>query len=133
MMTQCYPYRGLGRYQKELGNFYKNFSQLSPASEIIERNDSYKIDMELPGVNKEDVSIEIKDDVLTVKGEKKSKELEKDEQTYSNERYFGTFEKQFSLPGNIKTEDIKASHNNGVLELILPKSEEAKPRTIVID
>lgn len=132
-MSKCYPYKGMGRYQKELGHYYKNFSSISPAADIVESKDTYKIELELPGVAKEEVTIEVNNDTLTVKGEKKSSAKTEDEKTASSERYYGSFEKQFSLPNNIKNEEIKASYNNGVLELIIPKTEETKPKSIKID
>ena len=102
----------------------------NPAVDIVENNNSYGLTIELPGMNKEDVKVTLENDLLTIRGEKKF-DVEKKSENYRRiERSYGSFERSFTLPGTINAKDIDAKFNNGVLTLILPKSEETKAKTI---
>jgi len=105
----------------------------APASEIRETKDGYTIYLELPGVKKEDLKIDLADDVLTIQGEKRyEKELAEDEQR-SSERFYGSFTRSFALPGQVAADKIKAEYRDGVLLVTVPKSEQAKVKQISIN
>ncbi len=103
-----------------------------PALDVNETDDEYAITVELPGARKEDVTVEFEEGMLTIRGEKKSEREEKKEQQRFVERRYGTFSRSFSLPRDADGDRIQASFENGVLTLNIPKSEEAKPRTVSI-
>jgi HSP20 family protein len=110
----------------ELGRWY-------PAIDVIDKEDSYVLKAELPGVKKEDVKVDVHDSTLTIKGEKKAEEKVEKENYLRIERSYGAFSRSFTLPENADAAKIKASYNDGVLELVIPKKEEAKPKTIQIE
>jgi HSP20 family protein len=83
-------------------------------------------------VSRNDVKITLHDNVLTIKGEKKEEKEEKDVNVHRVERSYGVFERAFSLPLTVKSEKIDASFKDGVLSIILPKAEEAKPKEIEV-
>jgi HSP20 family protein len=103
-----------------------------PPVDIFEDNESLKIMAELPGVRPEDVRISHEDSTLTIRGEKKQFAEEKTERVHRYERTYGTFERTFSLPSTVDAERIQASYQNGVLTVLLPKVERAKPREIPV-
>jgi len=88
---------------------------------------------ELPGVKKEDISIEVKDNILTIRGERSEDSEVKEENYYRRERSFGSFQRSFSMPTEVSPESIKASFKDGVLKIEVPKPEEKKPKQISID
>jgi len=105
----------------------------SPASDVIETKDEILIKAEIPGIEPKDVDIEIENGVLTIKGERKA-EKDLEEKGYRRvERAYGTFLRTFTLPPNVMVEKIAATFTNGLLEVHLPKKEEAKPRTIKVE
>jgi len=98
-----------------------NVSAFSPSINTREGKFAYHIDIDLPGVNKGNTAIHIDDDVLTVSGERKTKDETKKKDYYKIESSFGQFERRFVLPVNIDTENIHAESCDGVLEITLPK------------
>jgi HSP20 family protein len=88
--------------------------------------------VELPGVAKEDVKATLHDDVLTVSAERKQPELKEKEQWLRNEISYGKFERSINLPYSVVAEKVSALHENGILRIVLPKAEEAKPKQISI-
>jgi len=88
---------------------------------------------EIPSVEKENVRISLSDNMLTIKGETKKEEEVKEEDYYYSERSYGSFARTLSLPSKVKSDKIKASFKNGILEIHLPKAEEAKPKEIKIE
>ncbi len=104
-----------------------------PLVDIYEDKDSFVVKAELPGVKKEDVTIEIKDTVLTLSGERKQEGEVKKENYHRIERVYGKFTRSFTLPGSVKIEGVHAQYKDGVLEITLPKAEKAKPKSIPIE
>ena len=105
---------------------------MRPTTDISETDDSYEVRAELPGIPKDDIHISVKDNVLSIKGEKRQ-ENEDESKTYKRiERRYGTFERNFTLPPKVDTDNIKAKFNDGVLTLSIPKPEEVKPKEIPI-
>lgn len=105
-------------------------SSLQPSNlmntDVKEYDDKYQLDLELPGFAKEDITADLKDGYLTVRGTHKEETVDKDEKAryIRKERFNGTCERQFYVGEGITQEDIKASFNNGVLKILIPKKEE---------
>jgi len=97
----------------------------SPSINTREGEFAYHIEVDLPGVKKEDIKIEIEDNVLVVSGERKTKEEIKEENYYKVESSFGSFSRSFSLPEETDIENIHAESVDGVLEVVVPKLEKA--------
>jgi HSP20 family protein len=103
----------------------------APAVDIVEKEDKYILKADLPGVDEKDVNIELKDNVLTIRGERKSEMEEEKENMTRCERTYGAFSRSFNVY-DIAEDRIDASYNNGILTVELPKKEETKPRRIEI-
>jgi len=104
-----------------------------PPVDIYETGEGIVLKIELPGVNKDDVSVEVKDNVLTIKGERLLDPAIKDESYYRKERSFGKFNRSFSLQELIKPDLIKASFKDGVLTVEIPRPEEEKPKQVTVN
>lgn len=105
----------------------------NPSVDLSETKDGYKIKADIPGINKEDIDISYDDKKLTIKGERKISEIQEDENFYKKEISYGSFQRIVYLGQDIDTENIKATYNNGVLELNIPKAERAKSKKIVLE
>jgi len=106
---------------------------LTPSVDIIENDEDFTVHVELPGVDKKDVKITVADGILTLKGEKKYTYEDKTDRFQRVERTFGSFERSFTLPTTVKSEEIAASYSNGVLTISLPKAEQAKAKEIEVN
>jgi len=137
------PFRDLVNMQREVGRLFdglfadfdgdgNSLTPWSPRADVAENNDAYVIKAELPGVNKNDVKITVRENILTIKGEKKQEKEEKDHNFHRVERSYGSFERSFSLPTGVKSDKIDAAYKDGVLTMTLPKAEEAKPKEIEV-
>ena len=115
----------------ELPAFYNHTSEWKPSFEVLNSKDSYRVRADLPGLTKKDVDIEINDDVITIKGERKNQYS--DNSNYSEFSY-GKFSRSFNLPDDVKQEQIKASMKDGVLALEIPRIAqiETKAKKIAI-
>lgn len=105
----------------------------SPAVDIYETEDSIVLKAELPGVDKKEVSVEVKDNTLILKGERRREKEVKEENYHRVERSYGTFMRSFSLPVTVKQDQVKAKFKDGILEVTLPKAEEAKPKQVKVE
>ncbi|MBK1840512.1 Hsp20/alpha crystallin family protein [Azospirillum sp. YIM B02556] len=105
-----------------------------PAAEVDERETEYQVTLEIPGMDEKDTEVSLQDDVLTIKAEKKEEKEEKDKNRYFSERRYGLYARSFRLPANVNADGITATVKNGVLTIVLPKTEPSKPgkRTIEI-
>lgn len=103
-----------------------------PAVDVLEGKDAYLIRAELPGMKKEDIHVELKDGSLVLSGERKADALADGVKYRHVERMAAKFWRSFSLPETIKQDSIEATYKDGVLEVRIPKAEEAKPRQIEI-
>lgn len=103
-----------------------------PVVDTIERDDAVVIKADLPGVKKEDISIDIRQNVLTLSGERSHEKELKEDQFHRRERYFGRFQRSFTLPENVDPEHVDAKFKDGVLEVRVPKTEKAKAKRIEI-
>jgi HSP20 family protein len=105
----------------------------SPSVDVFESKDNVMVKADIPGLDKEDIDISVHGDTLTIKGEKKEEKESKDKGLVKTERFYGSFNRSLTLPSEVDAAKVKASYNNGVLELTLPKKEESKPKQIKID
>ncbi|MEJ2151770.1 MAG: Hsp20/alpha crystallin family protein [Gemmatimonadota bacterium] len=107
--------------------------QWFPAADVSETPDFLTLRLEVPGMVTEDIKIGVENNTLTVRGEKKHESKSEDETFFRSERSYGAFERSFSLPGYVNSEDVHAKLDNGVLTIRLPRREEAKSREIAIE
>jgi HSP20 family protein len=103
-----------------------------PSVGIIERENEYRVQVELPGVNKSDVKITLQNDVLTIRGEKKKEQELKGDNYLRTERLYGAFQRSFALPSSVQSDKIEAHYDNGVLMISLPKVEAARPKEVEV-
>jgi HSP20 family protein len=104
----------------------------NPVVDIYDNEDNIVIKAELPGVSKKDIEIDIKDRVLTLKGERSADNEVKEDNYYRRESTYGRFERSFTLPANVDPDKIKADYNDGVLKIEVPKPENQKPKQITV-
>ncbi len=137
------PFGELRSFRKEMDRFWDRFSGETPFArtfteswlpsvDISETKDNFVVQAELPGLEAKDVNVSISGDILTIKGEKKAEEEEKDEHYHRIERYSGSFQRVFQLPSGVKADKIEATFDKGVLKVTLPKVEEAKKKEIEV-
>ncbi len=105
----------------------------TPAIDVVDAKNEVRIQAEIPGLNKEDIKIAVDGDTLTITGEKKQINEVKEGNLIRTERAYGSFYRAMTLPQTVDSSAIKAAYKNGVLELTLPKKEEAKPKQITVD
>jgi HSP20 family protein len=103
-----------------------------PSSDVSETKDAIIVNVELPGLEAEDVEVSISGDMLSIKGEKKKETEEKDEHVHRVERFYGSFQRSFRLPAYIQSDKADANFANGVLKITLPKTEETRGKEIKI-
>lgn len=104
-----------------------------PAVDISENKDKLYVDVEIPGMKKEDIKVSLENGVLSLKGEKKQQQEINEENYHRWERRYGSFARSFELPVPVQADKIRASYKNGVLHVELPKAEEVKPKEIPIE
>lgn len=103
-----------------------------PAVDLREEEHRFVLDVELPGMRKEDIEIHLENGILSVRGERRFEMQEKKENYHRIERAYGKFSRSFSLPTRVNAEGIAASYKDGLLEVSVPKAEESKPKKIAI-
>ena len=140
------PFRDVSSLQDRINRMFEDFFPRSreldeeigvcawqPAVDIYETGESLIIQAELPGVNKEDVSVELKDNILTLKGERKVEKKIEEQRYFRKERCFGTFNRSFNLRESVQPEKIKAKFKEGILEIEIPRAEAERPKQITVD
>jgi len=104
----------------------------APVLDISERKDAYLVTVELPGLKPEDLDITMEDGLLTIQGERQITQESSEQQFHRVERRYGAFRRSITLPAHVTAEGIQASFEDGVLQILVPKAEEAKPRRIQV-
>jgi HSP20 family protein len=104
----------------------------APAVDLFEEKDDIVVKAELPGMEKDNIEVNLTDHTLTIKGEKKKEEETKEKNYYRSERSYGSFVKTLELPKEVHADKVKASFKNGILEVRLPKTEEAKAKEVKV-
>ncbi|WP_158278649.1 Hsp20/alpha crystallin family protein [Rhodohalobacter mucosus] len=108
-------------------------SAWSPNADMTEDEKEYMIRMDIPGMKKDDINVNFQDGRITISGERKEEEKEEKKDFVRQERYYGSFYRSFTLPENVKEDEIEARFKNGVLELVIPKAEVVKPKSIKVN
>jgi HSP20 family protein len=134
------PYRSLLGMKQEFDKIFSNWddeapthtSHWRPAVDIVEDEDTLRLNVEVPGMAKEDIKINVENGILSISGERKFDKDVKEENCHRIERSYGGFYRSFSLPTKVDTEKIEAHYENGILKISMTKKEEAKPRQIEV-
>ena len=139
------PFRDLATVQERMNRLFEDFlgrgagheegfapSAWSPAVDIYETDDAVVVKAELPGVTRDQVDVEVKDGVLTLRGERKAEQEVRGENYHRMERAYGAFMRSFSLPRGVDDEKINPKLKDGILEISLPKKAEVKPKQIKV-
>jgi len=138
--------RNLGSLQREIDRVFDRFfpsqerdgdnasSQAvwAPRMDLVETDEAYRIHLDVPGMSKDDLTINYQDNQLTVSGERTSDRTDEDEEYVRVERSFGHFYRSFTLPRTVNPDAISATYEDGVLTISVPKTEEATPRQIEV-
>jgi len=127
-LTKYNPSENMNNFFKIMNNFpsieeNRVLSGFVPKVNTREGEFAYHVDIDLPGMKKEDINIDIHENSLSITGERKHKDELKEEDYYKVETSFGKFERVFTLPENVDIENISANSNEGVLEIVIPKQE----------
>jgi HSP20 family protein len=136
------PFRDMLNFRADMDRFYKSFfggapedqeGFWAPVVDIEEDKDNFIVKAEIPGVKKEDIKVTVRDNILAISGERSSEREEKDKTFHRIERSYGKFSRTIALPATVDADKIKASYTDGILQIILPKPESAKPKQIDIE
>jgi HSP20 family protein len=135
LLTRFDPFKELRSLEGRINEAFATelnkdvFASFTPSVNTREGEFAYHIDVDLPGVKKEDISVKVDNNILTLKGERKSREEVKKEDYYKMESSFGCFTRSFTIPDNVDAENIHAENKDGVLEITLPKKEKKSKST----
>jgi HSP20 family protein len=119
-------------FSRTVGDGVSSGSAWTPAVDIFDTEEAIVLKAELPGLAAEDIDIEIDDNVLTLRGERRFQETVDEGRFYRLERAYGHFQRSVTLPQGVKADEISADFENGVLSVRVPKADEVKPRKIAI-
>jgi len=149
-VTTRRPFMDIGRWENDMDRMMEDFfgrrlrpwwperwfrgdgEARTPALDVFEEKDEIVVKAELPGMDKENIEVNLTDNLLTIKGEKKKEEEIKEENYYRCERSYGSFVRSIELPKAVRSDKVKASFKNGILEVRAPKTEEAKAKEIKV-
>jgi HSP20 family protein len=116
-----------------LNSFFRPLGSLNrwnPAVDVYQDNEQFTVYAELPGLKKEEIEISLNGDTLTISGERKHEA--NGDQGFRTERYFGKFQRSLTLPISVNSEKVNATYKDGILKVVLPKAEAAKPKQIAV-
>ena len=143
VLTRWNPYRELETLQDRMSRLFEQqyggreealtSSAFVPPVDIYEDQHGIQLKLEVPGVDQKDLNINVENNVLTVSGERKFEQEQKEENFHRIERRYGSFTRSFTLPNTVDTEKITADYSSGVLSIRLVKREEAKPKQIKVN
>jgi len=118
-------------FEREFPDLFRSdLAHTVPAVNVIENNDSFQLEIAAPGMNKNDFRIKIDNNILTIAGKKEHNKEDNNNKYTRKEFSYCSFERSFTLPNTVNSENINASYENGVLNLIIPKKEEAKEKPV---
>lgn len=109
-----------------------NVDALMPAADVAETADAITVRIDLPGHDAKNIAVNVENDVLTVRSERKSENEQKDERMHRTERSYGLYARSFALPATVDAQKAEARYDNGVLTIALPKRPDARPKAIAI-
>ena len=124
--------QALGLHGQQQGSGRATTTAWVPALDISERKDAYLVTVELPGVAADDLQIMLEDGLLTIQGERHVADDSSEQQFLRVERRYGAFRRSITLPAHVMAEGIEASFEDGVLQILVPKMEEATPKRIQV-
>ncbi len=142
-ITRWEPFRGLSTLQDQMNRLFEDtlfrgrssesaLTTWAPAVDIYETENALVVKADLPDVNEKDLDIQVENNILTIRGERKFERDVKEDNYLRVERAYGSFSRSFSLGNTVNTEAIKAEYRDGVLTLTIPKREEAKPKQVKV-
>src|SRR6266487_6937578 len=133
-MAQMSPVlaHALGLHGQQQGSGRAMTTAWAPALDISERKDAYLVTVELPGVKPDDLQITLEDSLLTIQGERHFAHVSSEQQYHRVERRYGAFRRSITLPAHVMADMVEASFEDGVLQIVVPKAEEAKPKRIQV-
>jgi HSP20 family protein len=142
-MRQWAPFRDIEQFQQEMNRLFDwTFGRhgsddlwegsWSPAVDVVQDSDRFHVRVDLPGMKREEIGITLNGDTLTITGEKKRENEVKEDSYFRAERYYGKFSRSLTLPSSVDANKIEATYKDGVLDITIPRSEEAKPKQIKI-
>lgn len=108
-------------------------TEVVPSVDVFEKDDEVVVTAELPGIKKESINVDVTDSTLVLSGEKRKEEKIEEKDYYHLERSYGSFKRSFHLPSTVQKEKIKAKFKDGILEIKMPKTEEAKKSKIKVN
>ncbi len=139
------PFRDLSMLQDRMNRLFEDVGRSgwrhdepaatttwSPAVDIFETDGDIVVKAELPGMDRKDITLHLENNILTLKGERRFEKETKEENYHRVERAYGGFSRAFSIPATVDEEKIRADYKDGVLKIILPKKDQAKPKQIKI-
>jgi HSP20 family protein len=149
-IDKWFPMKELEEMRRNMGRLFEEYYEPSlgcrqwwpkpseagvvvPKIDMYDRKDEVVVKAELPSVEKNDIDLTITKDSITIKGEIKREEEVKEGNYYAAERSYGSFKRMIALPVEVESDKAKAAFKNGILEIVLPKKEEAKPKEIKIE
>jgi HSP20 family protein len=144
MITRWEPFRELNTLQDRLNRLFQDSyargadelmtaGSFVPAVDVYEDEQAITLKVEAPGIEQKDLDIQVENNTLTVRGERKFEKEEKEENFHRIERRYGSFVRSFTLPNTVDTEKVDAEYENGVLRIRLAKRAEAKPKQIKVN
>jgi HSP20 family protein len=126
-----FGYGRLANLQEELDRLFETSVRAwAPALDVHEDKDKFTVNLELPGLKREDIAVQIEDGSLVISGERKVETVSDDTEVHRRERSYGKFSRTLTLPTAVAAEQVKASYKDGILSVTLPKAEAAKPKQI---
>lgn len=141
-LTRWEPFKDLVSLRSDFDRLFESFFGMTPVVQdnfwapvvdVAENNGNIEVKAELPGMKKEDIKVTVKDNVLSLSGERKQEKETKEKTYHRIERYYGSFCRNIQLPESVEADKVKATYENGVLSIVLPKPESAKPKKIDVD
>lgn len=133
------PWSALRDLESRMNRMFKDLPAVdwptlewAPAADLRETADAYLLDVDLPGMKREDIELSVVDNYISIKGERKHENKEERDGYHLYERHYGSFQRSFEIAGGFDAEKVNARYENGVLHLTVPKREEAKPKQIEV-
>jgi HSP20 family protein len=123
----------LANLQDEIDHLFESpLRAWAPALDVHEDKDAFTICAELPGMKREDIEVSVQDGALVISGERQEEKVGEGTEVHRQERYFGRFARALTLPTAVAGDKVKATYKDGILTVVLPKAEEAKPKRITV-
>lgn len=115
-----------------IGNDWKTFGRM-PAAELSETEDAVQLKLEVPGVDARDLDVQVTEDMVSIKGERKSETRSEDKGMSRSEFYYGSFQRVIPLPARIQNTQVQAEYKNGILHLTMPKTQDERNKVVKVE